>query len=180
MTTRWLRWTAGCLLSGLSWFAPASVHAEQVTQVTLCEVLADPQRYDHQLLQLTGHVRHGFEEFTLSAAGCPKSSLWLEYGGKRASGTMYCCGVTDARWRPKTLVVEGIATKLVDDAAFRQFDRAIQHAPEAEAQANATVIGRFFAGTRQKFPTGYAWVGYGHFGLFSLLVIQQVLQVKPS
>jgi hypothetical protein len=45
---------------------------------------------------------------------------------------------------------------------------------------HVTIVGRFFSGDRHQGPNGKTWWGdYGHFGLSTLLVIQQVLAVEP-
>ncbi|MFC4763531.1 hypothetical protein [Dyella koreensis] len=157
---------------------PTSAHSEQPVRVTVCQLLADPGRYNHALVEVSGDVGHGFEDFTLTSGHCDESSLamgvWLEYGGKQASGTMYCCGVQANRTRPEVLVVDGVTTQLRDDAVFRDFDQIIQRRPYAKA--NATLVGRFFSGEPQQLWKG-KWAGYGHMGMFTLLVIEQVLSV---
>jgi hypothetical protein len=48
-------------------------------------------------------------------------------------------------------------------------------------EAKARLVGRFFAGTRRDSPNGlgwYLWGGYGHFGMCTLLVVQQVVSVE--
>lgn len=162
-------------------FFPAYGHCEQPARVTACQLLAEPERYDHALVEVSGDVSHGFEDFTIDSHRCANSSLstglWLEYGGTRASGTMYyCCGVTADRTRSEPLTVDGVVTGLRDDSIFRDFDQIIHNKPYA--QARATLVGRFFAGKPQK-SWGGKWAGYGHFGMFTLLVIEQVLSVAP-
>src|SRR5436305_14399064 len=76
------------------------------TDVTLCDLLKDPGRYNHRLVQVTGFVSHGFEDFTLFDPRCPseEASIWLECGGTVASGTFYCCVVGPERLRSAPLV----------------------------------------------------------------------------
>ncbi|MBB3228505.1 hypothetical protein FHW69_003147 [Luteibacter sp. Sphag1AF] len=161
-----------------------SAHAqvEEPTRVSVCQLLDDPGRYNHALIEVTGKAERAFENFTLGYTDCTGASrhkaVWLEYGGKESSGTMYCCGVTQDRKRSKPLVVEGITTKLEVDKAFRKFDRIIQKEPSAEAQV--TVVGRFFSGEKRKFPAGFFWSGYGHMGFFSLLIIERVVGVEST
>jgi hypothetical protein len=53
----------------------------------------DPAAFNHQLIEVTAFVSHGFENFTLYDPLCSGwPGVWLEYGGTAASGTMYCCG----------------------------------------------------------------------------------------
>jgi hypothetical protein len=123
-------------------------------------------------------ISHGFEDFGLSDPSCPDYPyVWLEYGGKIKSGTMYCCGVTDERTRKQELVVEDIAVPLVVDEQFKKFDDLIQQPPSSIV--HATLIGRFFSGKKTHYPAGHYWGGYGHMGCCSLLAIQQVVSVDP-
>lgn len=146
--------------------------AEDIIEVNLCELPKAPGNFNHKLIKVTGVVSQGFEDFTLSDAAChSKRNIWLEYGGTQKSGTMYCCGVSATRSRPQPLIVEGIPTSINVDRQFRQFDEQIRHGE----RPRATLIGRFFSGKETAMPGGVFWVGFGHFGLYSLLVIQDVL-----
>src|SRR5215510_14127515 len=79
----------------------------EAEKVSLCELKKDPAKYNHRLVEITGFVSHGFEDFTVSDPDCPSwPNVWLEYGGTSGSNTMYCCGVTPSHTRPKELVVE--------------------------------------------------------------------------
>lgn len=152
----------------------------QVTDVALCDLLKDPGRYNHKLIQVTGFVSHGFEDFTLFDPRCPseEASVWLEYGGTFASGTMYCCGVGRERSRPEPLAVEQMQIPIVRDAKLTYFDRLVQQEPDSIV--HATLRGHFFSGEKEKLPGGTRWVGYGHFGLHSLLAVEQVGSVDPQ
>lgn len=169
-----------CLALFCLGFFPAYGHCEQPVRVTVCQLLAEPGRYNQALVEVSGDISHGFENFTIDSQQCANSSLgmgvWLEYGGTKASGTMYCCGVTADRTRSELLTVDGVVTELRDDPVFQDFDQIIQHKPYAKARA--TLVGRFFPGKPQK-SWGGKWAGYGHFGMFTLLVIEQVLSVAP-
>ena len=160
-------------------FAPeAKLVSEEPVKVTVCELKTDPAAYNHKLVQVTGVVSHGFEDFTLSDAACPAwPAVWLEYGGVTNSGTTYCCGVSAARKRSKQLVVEGISIPLVADRHFHEFDRLIQQRPVSITRA--TLIGRFFSGKKETTKDGN-WNGFGHMGCCSLFVIQQVVSVAPQ
>jgi len=76
------------------------------------------------------------------------------------------------------MIVEDIPVPLVDDDRFRAFDELIHD--EGDTVVQATAIGRFFSGEKTTFQTGITrWIGYGHMGIGSLFVIQQVLSVEP-
>src|SRR5215471_3972788 len=90
----------------------AATEAQPAT-VTICQLKSDPAAYNHKLVEVTGFVSHAFEDFTVFDPTCPSwPGIWLEYGGMRKSGTMYCCGVTADRHRPKELKVEDISIPL--------------------------------------------------------------------
>jgi hypothetical protein len=148
-------------------------------KVSMCALQADPAAYNHKVIEIRGVVSHGFEDFTLSDPRCERrSGIWLEYGGRVNSETVYCCGVKSGTPRATALVVEGIATRLIDDALFRRFDARVR--TRGDVSFRAHLIGRFFAGLKQHTPKGDFWGGYGHLGCCSLLVIEQVLGVDAN
>lgn len=151
---------------------------EEPLKVSPCELKNDPAAYNHKLIEVTGFISHGFEDFTIFDPECQSwPSIWLEYGGTAASGTMYCCGVTSERTRQKPLIIEQIPITLHDDFRFHAFDSLIQRRPDSVARA--TIVGRFFSGEKVTYPKGVSWGGYGHMGCCSLLAIQQVVSVEP-
>ena len=145
-----------------------SIPLHAAAAVSVCELLANPAAYDRQVIDVTAFVSHGFEDFTLFDPRC-ENSVWTEYGGTFASGTIYCCGPDASRSRKAPLEVEGVATTIVRDRKLKHFDRLVQREPDSIV--HATLRGRFFADEEGR--------GYGHFGLFPLLVIEQVLAVDP-
>jgi hypothetical protein len=158
--------------------------SEEPQKVALCQLVADRGAYNHKLVEVEGFISSGFEDFTLFDPSCSSTmDIWLEYGGTARSGTMYCCGVSADRTRPKPLEIEGISVQLAEDEKFQQFDRLIHKQPDS--MVHATLAGRFFSGQRQQLsggllPGGYRWSGYGHMGCCSLLAIEKVLAVDPQ
>ena len=148
-------------------------------KVSVCELISNPARYNHALVEVSGHITHAFEVFVLSPDDCQISvdsvGIWLEYGGKKSSGTVYCCDATSKRTRQETLVVEGVRCDLDEDAPFQKFDQIIDSNDWTEARVS--IVGRFFSGRQMHYPNGYHWGGYGHMGMYSLLVIEKVLSV---
>jgi hypothetical protein len=150
---------------------------EEPQKVTICQLKDNPVAHNHELIEVTGFVSHGFEDFGIFDPTCGSFPyVWLEYGGKVKSGTMYCCGVTDTRSRRSELIVENIQVPLVDDEQFKTFDNLI-HVPPSSL-VHATIVGRFFAG-KIHYPKAARYGGYGHMGCCSLLAIQQVVSVDP-
>jgi hypothetical protein len=171
----------------LAWalcFAVAAPGQESAEAVTVCQLQNDPPAYNHKLVEVTGFVSHDFEEFSLYDPTCPSvRPVWLEYGGKSKSGTMYCCGVTPDRSRPRELVIENIPVPLTRDNRFLEFDRLIQppfKSGDHGSVVHATLRGRFFAGQLIHYPKTTFWGGYGHMGCCSLLAIQAVESVSPQ
>jgi hypothetical protein len=151
---------------------------EEPVKATVCQLKNDPRAYSHKLVEVTGLVSHGFEDFTIFDPNCASwPRVWLEYGGTLKSGTMYCCGVSDDRHRPLELKVENVPVPLVADQPFKDFDKIIQP-PYRQGQdgvvVHATLVGRFFAGRLIHYPKASEWGGYGHMGCCTLLAIQEV------
>jgi hypothetical protein len=149
-----------------------------VERITLCELAKDPAKYNHREIEISGFVAHSFEDFTLFEPACesPELWVWLEYGGKYGSGTIYCCNDPTQK-RRTALEVDGIPTTLLQDDAFRRFDALVQNHPDTIMRA--TLRGRYFSGEKEKLPGGTFWRGYGHFGMASLFVIERVVRVEP-
>lgn len=158
--------------------------SEEPLSVSVCELKDSPASYNHKMIQVAGFISHGFEDFTLFDPTCPAFGIWVEYGGKRKSDTVYCCGPTAGKSRPQELTVEGISLPLVEDEVFESFDREIQppfRSGHFGSIVRATLVGRFFAGRPEKVANGQKrWMGYGHMGCCSLFVVQRVIAVAPQ
>lgn len=162
------------------WLAlPQVCLAEDVLTASVCDVLANPAAYNHKLIKVVGNVSRGFEDFTLTDAKCNQDAgaIWLELGGVRGSQVMYCCGVTVDSNRNRPLTVEGVETTLVQNMAFDRFQR-LTFGDKGSGRAKATLIGRYFSGKEETLRNGSRWMGYGHMGFFTLLVIQEVLDAE--
>ena len=61
--------------------------ASEPLNVSVCELKKDPGFYNHKLIEVTGFVSQGFENFTLFDPTCSDwPDTWLEYGGTRPRG----------------------------------------------------------------------------------------------
>lgn len=162
---------AACLL--------AAACRSGVPRVSLCELAKNPAKYNHQEIEISGFVSHAFEDFTIFDPTCesPEVRVWLEYGGRYGSGTTYCCN-DPSQVRTQDLVVDGLRTTLRQDGAFRTFDSLIQR--HEDTIVHARLRGRYFSGEKQQLPGGTMWTGYGHFGLTTLFVIEEVVRVDPQ
>jgi len=172
-------------LPALALCIPAALLCEEPEKVTVCQLKSNPPAYNHKLIEVDAFVSHDFEDFTAFDPACSSwPAVWLEYGGKSKSDTTYCCGPTSGKSRPKELSVESIPISLVEDEQFKQFDKEIQppfRSGNYGSVTKASIVGRFFAGRKVKYPNGEsAWAGYGHMGCCSLLVIQEIKSVSPQ
>lgn len=148
-------------------------------EVTVCQLQTDPAKYNHKLIKITGFISHGFEDFAIFDPECEsRQGIWLEYGGTKASNTMYCCGVVPGHSRPENITVENIQVPLVDDDQFKKLELILKK--RYDTVMHATIVGRFFSGEKVKYPGGEHWSGYGHAGCCMLLVIQQVMSVDSQ
>jgi hypothetical protein len=169
---------AATLAMLIAWALP--VFAEEPIKVSVCQLLEEPSRYNHRLIEINGAVSRGFEDFTLSDRRCKsRDTIWLELGGTQGSEVVYCCGVSADAKRKSALVVEGVETRLVVDAMFEKFQKTTMP-QRGYGKAEVTLVGRYFSGRKQTLPGGTFWVGYGHMGLATLLVIEQVKQVRSE
>lgn len=156
----------------------AQALSEEPQIVTVCQLLKDPPAFNHKLVDLEAFVSWGFEDFTLFDPACNVyPDIWLEYGGKVNSGTIYFGPGTNQRQREKELVVQNVPIPLVDDDLFKRFDERIHHfgLPDHGTLTHARLVGRYFAGRKETYPNGNSsWGGFGHFGCCTLLAIEQI------
>lgn len=152
--------------------------------MSVCDLSQNQAAYNHKLIKVAGFISHDFEDFTLFDPTCRSFSIWVEYGGRRKSDTVYCCGPTAGKSRQSDLTVEGFTLPLDDDETFETFNREAQppfRSGNFGSVVQATLIGRFFAGHQETGQNGQKWwAGYGHMGCCSLFVIQQVVAVTPQ
>jgi hypothetical protein len=156
---------------------PQTASLESIASISACALIDDPEKYDHQLVQLSGTIDHGFEGFVISDRRCSSDAIWLEYGGAHGSGTVFAGFPDSEPQRAADLMVDGVSTTLEQDHTFRSFDAHIR--TRGSVEFTATVIGRFFAGNTTRQPGTRIPPGYGHLGGFTLLVIQRVVAVNP-
>lgn len=148
---------------------------EAPLKVTACQIIKDPVAYNHKLVEVSGRMSFGFEDFSLYPDEPCKglTDIWLDLGGTANPAEIYCCGNHGGPVRPQQAALDGFALALSDDARTQRFVKIVQ--AREDAGGPTTLIGRFFAGEKQILPRGTFWGGYGHMGCCSLLVIQQVL-----
>jgi hypothetical protein len=144
-------------------------------EATACNLLKEPTAWNHVRVRVTAVATHAFEDFSLSSPACEstQNAIWLTYGGRANSETIYCCpGEGEESLRAEPLVLEGVTLPLVEDATFNRFRELLRKHPRVAAQV--TVVGTFFAGAQMRAGLG----GFGHVGCCSLLVIERVEQFQ--
>jgi hypothetical protein len=147
--------------------------------VSVCELKRNPAKYNHTQVMVRGYFSRGFEDSMLADPACVTQQwIWVELGGKRSTGVMYCCGSRPSREREQELVVEGIKLPIREDAEFNRYDKLLNDGKLVEA----TVVGTFFSGEkRQEVEGGHTYyAGYGHMGIGSLFVVKQVFDVAVT
>lgn len=149
--------------------------------VSVCDLKDDPAKNNHVLVKLSGYFSRGFEDSNLYDPSCKSEQwIWVEIGGRRSVGVMYCCGVAPKDTRDEDLQVEGLKLPFVEDDKFKAFDKLFDK--KGTGRAKATVIGTYFSGEKTQWsktaPVYYG--GYGHMGMASLFVVQQVLSSERS
>jgi hypothetical protein len=172
------------LLGAASLVAPVEMRSADSTstpnEISFCQLSRDPAAYNHDLIRITAFVTHAFEDFHLVEPDCPTQgfSVWVTYGGKVQSNTVYCCpGESGKGTRSEVLEVEDVQIPLVDDSKFRLLTNLLKREPDTTVRV--TLVGKFFSGEKQKLNGQTFWGGAGHFGCCSLFVIQQVESVAP-
>ena len=156
--------------------------SDQPIKTSLCEIRTHPMDFNHKLVEVHAIASHGFEDSSLVDPAYPGLPyFWFEYGGKVVTGTMYCCGLTNARERAEDLIVEGITVPLADDALFRSFDQKLHpnHPKKNKSDTvSATVQGILFLAP-QKVGNSPTMYGYGHMGISILFALTRVAAVDP-
>jgi hypothetical protein len=100
-----------------------SVEETKAQDVSVCDLKNDPAKYNHSLVKISGYFSRGFEDSTLYDPTCKtRQWIWVELGGRRSIGVMYCCGFTPKRTREEELKVEGIKLPLMEDETFNRYD----------------------------------------------------------
>jgi hypothetical protein len=148
--------------------------------ISVCDLKNDPAKYNHSTVMLTGYFSRGFEDSSLYDPSCSKSQqwIWVELAGMRSINVMYCCGFTPKPYREHELEVEGVKLPLTEDAEFNKYNDRLA----AGKKVRATVVGTFFSGKKEQYSKDAPAIydGYGHMGIGSLFVVQQVLSSETT
>jgi hypothetical protein len=183
--------------AGLWGVVPVLVAAPQETPIDVspCDLVKDPPKYNQKLVRVRGNVGLAFENFSLYSTECldADNDIWLEFGGDVEAPTVYCCD--DHSREPQTsITVEGFEIRLLKDGVLYEFFRHLTAARETNPNGDecygtecnlyavtATLVGRFFSGGRWEREDGKVfYMGYGHLGCRSLLAIQAVQEFEAT
>lgn len=189
------------LLTGwiiLSISLPAAAQSPAPTglpvNVTVCDLVNHPSRYNGELVKVHGRVSFEFEDFTFYDPTCPLSPedrqhrpVWLSFGGDESTPAVYCCG-DFSRDPGQSLEVRGIRIPLLRNSELQEFRERLtaerKERPDGLSclgrecyfyDLSATITGHFFAIDENKDGGS---TGFGHFGFSHGLFIEQVNEVE--
>ncbi len=160
-------------------------------EVDLCDLIRNAKSHDGQLISVRAHVIYEFENFTLDDSRCrigrtsptTEKGIWVTFGGDEPEIATFCCG-SHKRKPGDDLDLAGRKVPLVRDEEFsrllhRLTAQRLRRPDDKECGAEckyyevtATLTGLFSAATTE--------AGYGHFGMFHLLAIQQAAAVSSK
>lgn len=164
---------------------------ETVRDVSLCELIQHPNSYDGQTVRVRGQVIFEFEAFLLSDSSCSsqlrslqdRRGVWLTFGGDEPEIATFCCGA-HTRTKGADLEVAGHKVGLTRDKEFGHFLQAIKaqrlRRPDGRPCGAECKFYDVTASLTGLFAAAGAHGGYGHLGMFHLLVIQQVSEVADE
>lgn len=160
--------------------SPTAWAQERAMDVTGCALARNPKAYDRKTIRVRGELNVEFEDFTLDHARCQTSQeIWLAFGGD-VPGIVASTINDNERVPGRDIEVDGIPIAIKKDDNFRRLYALItsRRGNKPRYRVTATLTGMFFAGRETKFADGTpGYVGYGHLGCCSLLVISTVSDV---
>jgi hypothetical protein len=163
---------------------PVRARAQQkATDVSTCALAQNPKSYDQKLVRVRGALHVEFEDFSLGLGNCQtEQSIWLAFGGD-VPGIVASTVNDTARTPGKKIRAHGIPVGITENDDFRRLYALIssRNGQNARYRVTATLTGMFFAGRATTFSDGTpGYVGYGHLGCCSLLVITEVSGVESA
>src|ERR1700680_1866431 len=105
---------------------PSALSA-QVTDSTVCDILANPQSYDGKIVRIKGVVIAGFEEFAIKGSDCNQlvNAIWLAYpeGTRGKAGPAALLRLRLAKNHPAAVTsVSRAPLTLEKNKEFKDFD----------------------------------------------------------
>jgi hypothetical protein len=187
------------VFGGLLLVAASISGAAQITDASVCDILANPQSFDGKIVRLTGTVVGGFDEFAIKNGDChqPVNAIWLAYpeGTKAKSGPAAVIFLqTAGNGGASSSAPARSAVALEKNKDFQQFDTQ-QSTPAKAASVclgctrysvSATFVGRLDGSATagvQRDAAGKvsAVTGFGNMNLYKArLVLQSVANVTSK
>ncbi len=157
------------------------VYAQQnPVEVSGCDLARNPKAFDGKLIRVRGTLNVYFEDFSLGIRNCDtQHSIWLAFGGD-VPGIITSMANDNVRKPGVDITVNDVPYGIKKDDNFRRLYALIaaRHGDKPDYRVTATLTGMFFAGQENKLSNGTVdFVGYGHLGCCSLLMITQVAGV---
>lgn len=170
----------------------------QVTDTSVCEILANPASFDGKIVRVKGTVIAGFDDFVVLGAGCNQSvnAIWLSYpeGTKAKSGPAAFIQAQLARNNSASAAPISRAPVTLDkNMDFKEFDSLLSSPAKTNGmcpgcirnKVNATLVGRLDGAK----DAGVVWQsgrfvsagGFGNMNHYTArLVLQSVADIAPQ
>jgi hypothetical protein len=155
-----------------------------VRDVSVCDLIQNPQTFDRQLVRFRGRLHLGFESAHVGTSECAptplRTGIWWTYGGDNLPVL--------ERERKQ---IQSFVSPIQHDAAFDTFEQYAHLRRYLRPDNNdcsyeqckyydvvATFSGRFFSGSSVPWRKGLG--GFGHMGCCHLFVIEQISEVTAK
>ena len=150
-------------------------------EISFCDLAKHPKPMDGKTIRVRGTVSAEFESFTLWTKGCEtQQAIWLAFGGD-VPGIVASTANDNSRKPGVDIQINGVSYGIKKDENFRTLYAllAARHGEKAAYRVTATLTGAFIAGQETKTAGGQnIFMGFGHLGCCSLLVITEVSGVE--
>jgi hypothetical protein len=154
---------------------------EAPVELSECDLARNPKAFDQKMIRVRGTLNVYFEDFSLGIRNCDsKQGIWLAFAGDVPG--IVASTVNDTFRKPGSIIkVNGVSYAIKKDDNFRELYALIaaRHGDKPDYKVSATLTGMFLAGQENRTVKGTVdFVGYGHLGCCSLLVITEVSEVE--
>jgi len=173
--------------------------AAQVTETSVCDILAKPAEFDGKVVRIKATIAAGFDEFIAkgsASCGLPVNAIWLAYpeGTKAKAGPVATLRLQPAANGSATISTAGASeVKLDNNKDFQSFDSALSAPVKMKGvcpgcvkyTVTATLTGRIDSAkgepvVRDSSGKITAINGLGNLNLYpAQLVLQSVADVTP-
>ena len=176
----------------------AHVAAAQVTDATVCDILANPSNFDGKVVRVKATVAAGFDEFIIKGASCglPVNAIWLSYpeGTKGKAGPVATLELRTAANGSATIAAFTASdVKLDRNKDFLSFDSYLSTPVKMKGvcpgcvkyTVTATLTGRINAAKNEPVVRSGGKItainGFGNLDLYpAQLELQSVAEVTPQ